>query len=80
MSENQVMEVVKVRFTGNHPANDKMITRTFYVKPGTAEAQLRQLAKVVRWRLRKKTSAPPPVEPAVTEIKVVAAKNVPVVA
>ncbi len=40
MSENQVMEVVKVRFTGNHPANDKMITRTFYVKPGTAEAQL----------------------------------------
>lgn len=47
MSENQVMEVVKVRFTGNHPANDKMITRTFYVKPGTAEAQLRQLAKVV---------------------------------
>ena len=71
MSENQVMEVVKVRFTGNHPANDKMITRTFYVKPGTAEAQLRQLAKVVEV-LR--------VEPAVTEIKVVAAKNVPVVA
>ncbi|WP_288618430.1 hypothetical protein [Weissella cibaria] len=66
MSENQVMEVVKVRF-----ANDKMITRTFYVKPGTAEAQLRQLAKVVEVL---------GVEPAVTEIKVVAAKNVPVVA
>ncbi|WP_134645170.1 hypothetical protein [Weissella cibaria] len=71
MSENQVMEVVKVRFTGNHPANDKMITRTFYVKPGTAEAQLRQLAKVVEVL---------GVESAVTEIKVVAAKNVPVVA
>ncbi|MBD1501400.1 hypothetical protein [Weissella cibaria] len=71
MSENQVMEVVKVRFTGNHPADYKMITRTFYVKPGTAEAQLRQLAKVVEVL---------GVEPAVTEIKVVAAKNVPVVA
>ena len=71
MSENQVMEVVKVRFTGNHPANDKMITRTFYVKPGTAEAQQRQLAQVVEVL---------GVEPAVTEIKVVAAKNVPVVA
>lgn len=71
MSENQVMEVVKVRFTGNHSANNKMITRTFYVKPGTAEAQLRQLAKVVEVL---------GVESAVTEIKVVAAKNVPVVA
>ena len=71
MSENQVMEVVKVRFTGNHPANDKMITRTFYVKPGTAEAQLRQLAKVVEVF---------GVEPAGTEMKVVADKNVPVVA
>jgi hypothetical protein len=71
MSENQVMEVVKVRFTGNYPADNKPITRTFYVKPGTAEAQLRQLAKVVEVL---------GVEPAVMEIKVVAAKNVPVVA